>query len=209
GAAHVRSGGGAQTIQNPKRLSAGELNLFCGACHRKPPEAGEETDWSNAWNIRHEPDYLSHAACFRKSNGALSCLTCHEPHAPVNESAAAYDKRCGTCHQMVKHRTAVAGRACVGCHMPQGSVTPQLRFTHHWIGLYENNRNRVPVRRGVKGLLPLRLAVATPSRVPSPAEPASLTPLFEQALADREKESGPKDPKVARAASDLGMFLRS
>jgi hypothetical protein len=41
-------------------------------CHPKPPEAGKETNLSNAWNTRHEPDYLSHAACFRKSNGALS-----------------------------------------------------------------------------------------------------------------------------------------
>src|SRR5262249_59663025 len=111
GAAHVRSGGGAQTIQNPKRLSAGELNLFCGACHRKPPEAGEETDWSNAWNIRHEPDYLSHAACFRKSNGALSCLTCHEPHAPVNESAGAYYKSCRERPPTGKDPTPAAGGA--------------------------------------------------------------------------------------------------
>jgi Zn finger protein HypA/HybF involved in hydrogenase expression len=72
GAAHVKSQGAKGTIRNPAKLNGVSLNVFCGRCHRKPPEAGEETNLSNAWNTRHEPDYLSHAACFRKSNGALS-----------------------------------------------------------------------------------------------------------------------------------------
>src|SRR5579864_221720 len=46
GEAHVASRGKAGTIQNPSRFKAGELNMFCGTCHRKPPEEGEETDWS-------------------------------------------------------------------------------------------------------------------------------------------------------------------
>jgi tetratricopeptide (TPR) repeat protein len=209
GGAHVSSGGAPQTIQNPKRLGAVELNLFCGTCHRKPPEAGEESDWSNAWNTRHEPDYLSHAACFRKSNGALSCTTCHSPHARLNHSATEYDKRCSTCHQMVRHRSAVASRSCVGCHMPQVTVTTQLRFTNHWIGIYEKGAELVPKRRTARGLLPLRLILPASSGFPSPADPASLKPLFERALADRERELGEKHTKVARSASDLGLFLRN
>ena len=48
GAAHVKAAGAAGTILNPGKLPAGQINEFCGACHRKAPESGEETDWTNA-----------------------------------------------------------------------------------------------------------------------------------------------------------------
>src|SRR5262249_30184489 len=35
GAAHVKAGGGRGTIRNPAQLSAAQLNVFCGSCHRK------------------------------------------------------------------------------------------------------------------------------------------------------------------------------
>jgi tetratricopeptide (TPR) repeat protein len=209
GAAHVKSSGAAGTIQNPNRLKAAELNVFCGSCHRKPPEAGEETDWSNSWNTRHEPDYLSHAACFRKSNEQLSCLTCHDPHAPLSRSVTEYDKRCLGCHQAVRHRVAVTSRACVDCHMPQVATSGQLHFTNHWIGIYEKGAKLVPARRATKGLIPLRLAVPVSRGLTSPGDPSSLKPLFEQALQDRAKELGAEHPQVARSASDLGLFLKS
>ena len=209
GAAHVRSMGAAGTIRNPKQLKAAELNEYCGSCHRKPPEAGEENDWTNAWNIRHQPTYLSRAACFRKSNGALSCLTCHDPHTPLRQVAADYDKRCVSCHHSVRHRTAVASRACVDCHMPQAQTNPQLRFTNHWIGVYAKGSNLAPVRRVSQGMLPLRLLQPQSLPFAPPADAASLTPVFEKALADREKELGPNHPKVARSAADLGQFLKT
>ena len=40
-------------------------------------------------------------------------------------------------------------------------------------------------------------------------DPAALVPLYREALAQREKQLGPEHPKVARAASDLGLFLRN
>ncbi|MBI1790411.1 MAG: tetratricopeptide repeat protein, partial [Acidobacteria bacterium] len=39
-------------------------------------------------------------------------------------------------------------------------------------------------------------------------DPAALVPLYRQALEEREKQFGPGHPKTARAASDLGLFLR-
>jgi len=84
GSEHVKSGGRPGTLLNPARLSAAGLNDFCGVCHRNAPES----DWTDKWKTRHQPSYLAQAACFRNSNGALTCLTCHDPHGPLNEVAA-------------------------------------------------------------------------------------------------------------------------
>lgn len=133
GAEHVKSGGAKGALRNPKQLTAAGLNEFCGACHRQPPAAGDSTDWTNPWNVRHQPLYLSQSACFRKSGGALSCLTCHDPHTELSRSPAAYDQRCAACHPKPRHLTAVAGRACAGCHMPRVASSALLSFTNHWI----------------------------------------------------------------------------
>jgi hypothetical protein len=147
GAAHIEAKGAKEAIRNPKRLSADALNELCGSCHRKPPTALADTDWSSRWNIRHQPVYLSQSACFRKSGGALSCLTCHAPHESLNHKVADYDKRCIECHKAVRHRSELQARSCVECHMPAVDVWPELAFTNHWIGVYGKGDRRRPVRR--------------------------------------------------------------
>jgi tetratricopeptide (TPR) repeat protein len=209
GAAHVKSNGAKGSIRNPGKLNGIELNVFCGGCHRKPPEAGEETDLSNPWNTRHQPDYLSHATCFRKSAGTLSCLTCHDPHSTLSQSAADYDKRCSACHKAVRHRSAVAARSCVECHMPQVVVSPQLQFTNHWIGIYEKGAMLIPTSIPAKGLAPLRRTIDSGTDVASPNDPADLKPLFAAALTNSEKKFGPQSAEAARSASDLGLFLKT
>jgi tetratricopeptide (TPR) repeat protein len=202
GAGHVNSRGRPGTILNPSRLGAAGLNDFCGVCHRNAPES----DWTDKWKTRHQPSYLAQAACFRKSNGALTCLTCHDPHSPLNEVAAEYDKRCVQCHKAVQHHTAIAAaRSCVDCHMPQVAISAQLKFTNHWIGIYtRGGGNLVPSRSVAKNAPPLPPG---DRKFPAPADPATLRPLFEQALADHEKDLGANDPQVARSAADLGLFL--
>ena len=143
-AGHAES---AQPIRNPKRLSASALNDLCGSCHRKPAAAGEDTDWTNAWNTRHQPLYLARSACFNKSNGALSCLTCHPAHTPLSHTAADYDRRCSACHAQPKHTTAVAGRSCIDCHMPAVAPNRNLRFANHWIGVYARENPLRPIAR--------------------------------------------------------------
>jgi tetratricopeptide (TPR) repeat protein len=208
GGAHIRASGAPGTIRNPKNLNAVELNDYCGSCHRKPPEAGEANDWTNSWNTRHQPTYLNNAACFRKSNGKLSCLTCHDPHTPVSLAAAGYDRRCSACHRAVRHRTQVSSRACVDCHMPQVAINTRLRFTNHWIGVYGAGPKLVPLPRGGRRAPPLRLAATPGGQLPPPADPSSLTGVYEQVLAEQESALGPKHARVARSASDLGLFLR-
>jgi tetratricopeptide (TPR) repeat protein len=207
GAAHAKSGGAPGTILNPKRLPAADLNALCGACHRQASDLDDETDWSNAWNVRHQPSYLHRAACFRNSKGALSCITCHDPHEPLQKTAARYDARCVSCHRNATHKTAVAARSCVGCHMPSVSASPTLRFTNHWIGVYDpRGAKLMPSKRTVKALQP-SAASTDKARFVAPSDPSTLIPVFQEALSRRESDSGPNAPRTARAAADLGLFL--
>jgi hypothetical protein len=151
GAAHVKHPA-ANNIQNPKTFSAPRLIEFCGTCHRPPAATGQNIDWNVSWNVRHQPPYLSESACFRKSNGALSCLTCHDPHEPAGKRPAAfYNDRCLGCHSSsapppkpVCRTQTVAN--CIDCHMPKVSPQTALRFTNHWIGVYGPGAKLKPIR---------------------------------------------------------------
>jgi hypothetical protein len=139
-------------LRNPAMLSASDLNQFCGRCHRPPASAGVTIDWNYAWNVRHQPVYLSHSRCFLKSGNGLSCLTCHDPHEPARTAPAAfYNQKCEGCHSTSSHPPGAVcleekPANCINCHMPLVSPQPPLRFTNHWIGIYRNAAMLKPVR---------------------------------------------------------------
>ena len=137
-------GGDHKAIRNPGKMPATELNQFCGKCHRQPAAAGEAIKWSEAWNVRHQPLYLDQSACFRKSGGRLSCLTCHEPHSPLVRDDAFYNGKCEGCHDT---RPQACSADCVSCHMPRVSPQAYLRFTNHWIGIYGEGDKLKPKRQ--------------------------------------------------------------
>jgi hypothetical protein len=124
---------GRGNIRNPAKLTAAGVNDLCGTCHRMPPAQGVETNFENPWNVRHQPVYFSQSACFLKSGGKLSCISCHSPH---EDKAARANDKCGECHAAPRHTSPVADKPCVTCHMPAVNPSPLLRFTNHWIGVY-------------------------------------------------------------------------
>jgi hypothetical protein len=141
-----------KNIRNPAALSAAQLNEFCGKCHRPPAAKGVAIDWNYPWNVRHQPVYLSESACFRKSRGALSCFTCHDPHEPAGKHEAAYyNNRCAGCHSASTSPPKVVclerkPANCIDCHMPLVSPQAPLRFANHWIGIYRDGAKLKPVR---------------------------------------------------------------
>jgi tetratricopeptide (TPR) repeat protein len=68
---------------------------------------------------------LRMSQCFLKSNGALKCTTCHDPHniRHGEESADHYNAVCRQCHAakfnaLVAAKKHTAETGCTGCHMP-------------------------------------------------------------------------------------------
>jgi hypothetical protein len=140
-----------KAIQNPGRMPAVAQNQLCGDCHRKPQQGETATNWNDAWNTRHQPLYLAQSACFRKSNGALSCVRCHDPHAPLRRNDEVfYNGKCASCHGGKPHPVlSAAGNMnnCVRCHMPAVSPREHLSFANHWIGVYREGSPLRPIRR--------------------------------------------------------------
>ncbi|MYB53426.1 MAG: hypothetical protein F4X77_14700 [Acidobacteriia bacterium] len=128
-------------IRNPARLPGDELLEYCGDCHRPPASSGQVIDWSDPWNVRHQPVYLSRSACLQPGGQPLTCMRCHDPHGPLSAETARDNRLCLDCHENRAPPASVcrqaADRACSFCHMPAVRPQDELRFTNHWIGVYD------------------------------------------------------------------------
>ncbi len=77
--------------------------------------------------IASEAYRLRQSVCFLKSEGRMTCTTCHNPH---QEATANPDAACGQCHQ-----AHGADGSCVACHMPkrQAADAIHIAVTDHRI----------------------------------------------------------------------------
>jgi tetratricopeptide (TPR) repeat protein len=69
---------------------------------------------------------LRKSQCFLKSNGAMTCERCHDPHNALRGAAAVthYSDACRQCHASAFNAAVEAGRhpaveECISCHMPK------------------------------------------------------------------------------------------
>lgn len=110
------------------------------------------TGYDDKFEITGSVYRLRQSQCFRKSNGALTCTTCHNPHnAPQGEEAARhYTAVCRQCHADTLDKLVNAGRHtgsadCVGCHMPKRRTDDVVHavMTDHFIQRRKPSRDLV------------------------------------------------------------------
>jgi Flp pilus assembly protein TadD len=159
-------------IVNPSKLPRERLYDICYGCHMQPVVAvpavrrfgrsaysfrpGEDLSSfrtemdinevdvarSDRFEINHHPYRLEQSTCFIRSEGALGCLTCHNPHrkTPPAERAAHYRSACLSCHEtdadglpLMKmagsHPTIDADADCTACHMPERRTRDVIHVT--------------------------------------------------------------------------------
>lgn len=136
-----------KAIVNPIRLDARRRMDLCYGCHMQPAVAlagarkfGRDlysfrpgqalADYAppldidekhlprgERFEINHHPYRLEQSACFLKSEGRLTCLTCHDPHrkVPPEQRVAHYRAACLGCHATPHTTTG----DCTSCHMAQ------------------------------------------------------------------------------------------
>jgi cytochrome c554/c'-like protein len=132
---------GARFIFNPGRLNGDELTQqFCASCHRGTAEFAALQNMEIN-NVRFQPYRIFLSKCYSGDRN-ISCTACHNPHEPLREGDAYYDKRCLECHSL-RNKTAKAGdgkscpvadKECTSCHMPKIEIkAAHFKFTDHYI----------------------------------------------------------------------------
>lgn len=129
------------------------LLKLCGSCHRHPAKTEPgELQPDDPLLIRFQPVGIMQSKCYIKSNGAFSCVNCHDPHARISGTPESYNKVCLSCHTrksapLTKTDTAAAGTTtatcpvspqerCIDCHMPRGDAGQGILFSNHWIRIH-------------------------------------------------------------------------
>jgi hypothetical protein len=145
----IRQGeAGGKLIFNPANLGGDELSQeFCAACHRGSEEFGLLSSMEIN-SVRFQPYRIFHSKCY-SDDRRIACTACHNPHEPLSQDVASYDKKCLACHATSEHPAEVkaepatqslapackvATKDCVSCHMPKiGPAAAHFKFTDHYI----------------------------------------------------------------------------
>lgn len=128
-------------IARPTMASGEDRTMLCVKCHQAPGFAapGENTF------VRFQWPALGLSRCYTQSDGGLDCVSCHDPHAQREPTAAEREATCLSCHaqpagdQPPKRRARKnckvnPERDCLRCHMPTiSNVLPHIPFTDHYI----------------------------------------------------------------------------
>jgi len=149
------------TIVNPGNISSELQFEICSRCHLQGNTVLEEgksffdfkpgmhlKEVMNVYLPKYEGDdsfimashveRLKMSECFIKSEGNLTCVTCHNPHLSVTVTPdEVFNKSCNSCHKQTQIHASGKGDNCVECHMPKSgsSDIPHVKVTDHKISI--------------------------------------------------------------------------
>jgi hypothetical protein len=133
---HVESNG---EIQEGFWQAASQMDSIkrCGECHRIAEDQDpEDIKPENPDIVRFQPVSLVQSPCF-KNSPQMTCVSCHNPHRPLNSQNSSGIWQCVQCHdsQQEDHVLCSADQLdnCLECHMPKIQVFENIQFTDHWI----------------------------------------------------------------------------
>jgi predicted CXXCH cytochrome family protein len=137
---------GKAKMVNPANLEPARRDAVCSQCHlsgearvelpgkrlarfRPGDSLAEYVSYfvfdkaeSSGLKVNSHTEQLAQSTCKKKSDNAMSCLSCHDPHSvPSPQERAAYFRaRCLTCHQVERlPETHDSASDCISCHMPR------------------------------------------------------------------------------------------
>jgi len=77
--------------------ASGEARIgLCGQCHGHHQESSLPRN--DPYWIRFQATTLTWSRCYTASDGALDCVTCHDPHRNAEHAASFYEQKCLACH---------------------------------------------------------------------------------------------------------------
>jgi len=151
----------------PDRWTAETLLKLCGECHRHPSRARPgQIRPDDPHLARFQPVGLMQSKCYVRSAGALSCVTCHDPHARASPDRASYDAKCLECHggpvltASPANSLPTAGllctvsprERCVECHMPRVESGQHILFSDHWIRIRREGESSLSIPTSMPNL---------------------------------------------------------
>lgn len=124
----------ADTPKTPPK----QLLESCAECH----SSTGMVSMSDPEFARFQGTTLKFSRCYKASDGAIHCATCHDPHRELDHDIPRYETRCLDCHASKSGSTTCpvnAASGCINCHMPKVADPGfQARFTNHHIRVHQN-----------------------------------------------------------------------
>ena len=134
-------------IARPSKASADRINKLCGNCHQVDDPSTTEAD---PRFVRFQATTFPRSRCYTESRGAISCVTCHDPHRDAEKDPARYEAKCLACHSTQADGPSESRKlgegirrvpcpvnpasGCLNCHMPKvEGAAPHATFTDHQI----------------------------------------------------------------------------